>query len=103
MFGAVHDVHAVPPLRQVQLEQGREWAIRFNDQDQQPPIFHELGGEREFPEKSLSRPRVSNPEPAVYKTAALPIELGRRDSVNATYAGRSWGGGRLSPAALCIR
>jgi hypothetical protein len=31
-----------------------------------------------------SRPRVSNPEPAVYKTAALPIELGRRDEINAT-------------------
>src|SRR5438093_5742255 len=25
-----------------------------------------------------SRPRGSDPEPAVYKTAALPIELGRR-------------------------
>ena len=33
----------------------------------------------EFASKSaLSRPRVSNPEPVVYKTTALPIELGRR-------------------------
>jgi hypothetical protein len=37
-----------------------------------------------FPEEFRSRPRVSNPEPAVYKTAALPIELGRRDELNAT-------------------
>src|SRR5437764_9009889 len=27
----------------------------------------------------LSRPRDSNPEPVVYKTTALPIELGRRE------------------------
>ena len=33
-----------------------------------------------------SRPRVSNPEPAVYKTAALPIELGRPGEINATYS-----------------
>ena len=32
--------------------------------------------------KRLSRPRVSNPEPVVYKTTALPIELGRRDFPN---------------------
>jgi hypothetical protein len=31
-----------------------------------------------FPSEFLSRPRVSNPEPVVYKTTALPIELGRR-------------------------
>jgi hypothetical protein len=35
-------------------------------------------GPGDFVSDSLSRPRVSNPEPVVYKTTALPIELGRR-------------------------
>jgi hypothetical protein len=51
-----------------------------------PGAGHSGAGAAAFPEEKRSRPRVSNPEPAVYKTAALPIELGRREDLNATYS-----------------
>src|SRR6187431_1307591 len=51
-----------------------------------------------------SRRRDSNPEPAVYKTAALPIELRRRDGQGLTAVdpirrrGMIWRGDRMGQA-----
>src|SRR6478672_13825085 len=46
-----------------------------------------------------SRRRDSNPEPAVYKTAALPIELRRRDGQGLTAEDRFRRRGMIWPAA----
>src|SRR3954447_16173038 len=44
-----------------------------------------------------SRRRDSNPEPAVYKTAALPIELRRRDAQGHTAVDPTWRRGMIGP------
>src|SRR3954471_9194540 len=44
-----------------------------------------------------SRRRDSNPEPAVYKTAALPIELRRRDAQGRTAVDPTWRRGMIGP------